>query len=203
MVGNCSPSREFRIHENKRVYTLSNNGVLFLDDDINDHLFQEFIRDLAHIHLEGYGNKEKPIRILLNSRGGNIRDGFAIYDAIRGYVKAGAEISIIGLGTVASMAVAIMQSAKTRYALPHTQFGIHQASKFGGESEEVNVARERVTELDRLNRISMGILAERTGMNLEELLDLFKKTDKWYDVDAAKGFGKHGLIDQILPALPF
>lgn len=196
--------RILSITENERVQALRERGILFLDDDISDELCHAFIRDLLYTRFQGFGDSSKPLWIVINSRGGRIHSGFAIYDLIWGYVEDGLEINGVGMGMVASMAVDILQAVKTRYALPHTQFGIHQASKWGGmEDEEVNLARERVEELERTNKISMEIVSRRTGMDLDELLKISKKTDRWYDAEAALKFGKHGLIDKILPKLPF
>ena len=146
-----------------------------------------------------------PMWILLNSPGGDIVQGLAVYDLIKAITGQGWEINIIGLGQVASMAVCIMQAGTKRYALSNTQFTIHQASLFSEAEDriEVNKMVEDTKELKRLNHIILKIIAERSGMDMRQLLRRSKKTDYTSDTTAAKEFGERGLIDEIITTFPF
>ena len=128
-----------------------------------------------------------------------------MYDAIKMLTNKSVEVNILGLGHVASMATVIMQAGTRRFSGPHTQFLVHQVRNAIGffEIEEVNVGRERIEETERLNNIAMGLIAERTGIDVSELKELSKKKDFWLDLIGAKKLGKNGLIDEIITDLPF
>ena len=96
-----------------------------------------------------------------------------------------------------------MQAGTRRYSLPSTQYLIHQIKQGQIFSfEEVSEKEESVGELKRLNSLVMNTLAERSGVPLQDLLKLTKKTDHWVDAEGAKNFGPHGLIDEIISSLP-
>lgn len=159
----------------------------------------------ANIVTRLSSQNKTPMWILLDSPGGDIVQGLAVYDLIKAITEQGWEINIIGLGQVASMAVCILQAGTKRYALPNTQFTIHQASLYSEAEDrvEVNKMAEDTKELKRLNHIILKIIAERSGMDVRQLLRRSKKTDYTLDTAAAKGFGKHGLVDEIVTTFPF
>lgn len=197
--------------DNERYFSLRQRGILFLDDEIDEGTFGKFCRDLAYLASGGSDSLEtdskkalKPIWVILNSPGGDVFQGMGIYDFIKGLVGRGVEINILSCGIVASMATAILQAATKRFSLPHTRFLVHQISKVSFfEVEEVNKAKEGVDELQKLNKVFLGIIAERTGMNPDDLHEKSKKFDYWLNPQEAKELGKNGLIDEIITALPF
>jgi len=147
---------------------------------------------------------KKPLWIMLDSPGGSIYQGLAVYDFLRAVALQGWEVNIISVGDVASMAVCILQAGTKRYSFPNTQFTVHQASMSGeGEHQEVNKLLESAEELKRLNKVVFKIVAERSGMDMKELLNLSRKTDYSISADKAKGFGPHGLIDEVVATFPF
>lgn len=179
-------------------------GILVLDGEIDQGeaynfytkaLFMEMTQKLI----------TRPLWVILNSPGGHVNHGFAIYDSVRILINKGREVNILGLGLVASMGTVIMQAGTRRFATPHTQFLIHQISEFIPffMSEEVNQLTDRATEAQRLNNIVMKVIADRSGIDLEELKKLCHKTDYWIDPEGAMKFGFNGLIDEITTALPF
>lgn len=186
----------------ERRYALAEKGVLIMDDEIDGSASYSITLDFTYRLL--YGIKT-PVWLLLNSPGGNVSDGFAIYDGIKALTGSGVTVNVVGMGRVASMATAIMQAGSRRYSLPHTQFLVHQVRHIIGffEVEEVNQGKERVVEMERLNDIVMGLIADRAGIDLEKLKELSKKTDVWLDPVKAKEFGQHGLIDEIVTTFPF
>jgi len=190
----------------KKIDEMADRGLIFLDSVVDLDCTAEFSRAIMYMTMRKLdrptGLGKQPIWIYLNSLGGVLHCGLAIHDMIRGVVEMGIEVNILGVGIVASMSAAIMQAGTKRYALPHTQFLIHQVSQTISGHEEVNEEEERVEETKRVNRIVMGIIADRTGMNLEELLKTSKKRDCWYSADDATRFGSRGLIDMIRYTLP-
>lgn len=186
----------------EKRYALAEKGVFIMDDEIDGSASYSITLNLMHRLL--YGIKT-PVWLLLNSPGGNVSDGFAIYDEIKALTESGVIVNIVGRGRVASMATAIMQAGSRRYSLPHTQFLVHQVRNIIGffEVEEVNQGKERVEETERLNDIVMGLIADRAGIELEKLKELSKKTDVWLDPKKAKELGTNGLIDEIITTLPF
>lgn len=201
------PERDYRKLMNlepgdEKRYELSDKGIFILDDEIDGAASYSMTLDLTHRHLV---QSKVPVWVLLNSPGGSVDQGFAIYDAIRMFVAKGGTVNVLGMGCVASMATVIMQAASRRYSLPHTQYLVHQIRHTIGffEVEEVNQGKERIEEMERLNDIVMSLISDRAGIELRDLKELSKKTDLWLDPVKAKQLGKNGLIDEIVTEFPF
>ena len=183
---------------------LQERGLLFLEDEIDDATSSTFPLDLMFTHKNLDPNK--PIRIWLKSPGGMVHYGFAIYDAIRMVSLAGRRIEILSSGLVASMATVILQagSAGARLSLPNAQFLLHQVSEtIIYKREEATEQEERAEETKRVNNIVMGIIANRSGIDVEELKSRCRKTDYWLDPTHARELGSNGLIDQITDGREF
>jgi len=182
-------------------------GIIFLQGEIEEEMSFEFAHELIHVtRLDPPmdGDRKKPIWVILDSPGGDVFAGFAIHDMIRSAVAGGAEINILGKGLMASMATVVLQAATKRFTLPYTQFLVHEVSQSIFEiGEKVSEGEERVEESKRINRIVMGIIAKRVGMNVDDLIKISKKKDCWFDADGALKLGEHGLVDQVIEALPF
>ncbi len=185
----------------EKVAFLADKGIFFIGGEIDmDTLFGLFVGILPRL----YSGDMKKIWIVMISPGGGIFQGFAVHDLLKAVVNQGVEVNIVGMGMVASMAVCIMQSATRRYAFPNTQFTVHQASTTGdGERQEVNQMLEAAQEVKRINEIVLGIIAGRSGIDMEELDKLSKKTDYSVSADKAKEFGPYGLIDEVVTTFPF
>ena len=194
-----------RMIDNAREYDLKRRGFLFVCEEVDKALAREFAKDLVFVSgMPEFSDAKRPISVFLNTPGGDIHDGLGIYDLIRNFINMGFEINGFGYGVVASMGVVIMQAFSTRYSLPNSQFLIHQASRFHGfDREEVTQAKENVQELERLNRIAMGLIAARAGINIEELFAMSKKTNCWFDAVGARNLGANGVFDEIVNKLPF
>lgn len=181
-------------------------GIIFLHGEIDDDSSFEFGCQLIHltkIEPPMEGGKKKPIWIVLDSCGGDVFAGLAIYDLIKAAVADGTEVNILGKGLVASMATAVLQSGSKRLVLPHTQFLVHEISQsIFDVIEKVSAGEERVEEGKRVNLIVMGIIAERAGIGVDELIKISKKKDCWYDAQGALKVGSHGLADEIITSLP-
>jgi len=182
---------------------LITKGIFFLLGYVDQRMASVFGLDVFYM-LATVEDKTRPIWIIIDSPGGELTSGLAIYDTIRILVKSGRTVNILAMGDVSSMAGCIMQAGSRRYALPSTQFGVHQA-RIGPSDEktEVNEMKDNARELDRLNDIVLGLISGRTGMPMKELKRKSKKTDLNLNAQEALSFGPHGLIDEITEVPPF
>jgi ATP-dependent Clp protease, protease subunit len=164
--------------------------IIFLGADIDDTTADVVMAQL--IFLE-YEDADKDITIYINSPGGIVSSGLAIYDTIQ-YIKP--DVSTICIGQAASMG-AILLSAGTkgkRFALPHTRIMLHQpAGGAGGQATDIAIhAREIVRVKTTLNEI----LRKHTG---QELSVIARDTDRNFFMSAEEAKA-YGLIDEILTA---
>ena len=154
----------------------------------------ERLRELAN-------DNHRPIRLYINSAGGNVTDGLALHDAIRLLVLDGVEITIIVQGMAYSMGSVVLQAASPgrRFAFPHSWIMIHEPAKWAGWQSTTAAAQH----LDRLKQMQgqiYRILAERSGKPLRHIIRDTKRTDFYLDAASAKAYG---LIDEVLGATAF
>ena len=143
--------------------------IIFIDEEINEHTASVVVAQLLFLEAQ---DPDKDINIYINSPGGMVTAGLAIYDTMR-FIKP--DISTICVGMAASMA-AVLLSAGTkgkRYALPNAEIMIHQPlGGFQGQASDIKINADHILEIkDRLNRI----LAENTG---QELSVIERDTDR-------------------------
>jgi len=162
--------------------------IIFLGSDINDVVADLVMAQL--IFLE-YEDADKDITIYINSPGGYVSAGLAIYDTIQ-FIKP--DISTICIGQASSMA-AILLAAGTkgkRYALPHSRIMLHQP--IGGATGQATDIAIHAKEIIRIKEDLCSILVEHTGQKP----DIIKKdTDRNFFMDADDSL-KYGIIDEIL-----
>ena len=167
---------------------LLKDRIIFLGEPINDHVANIVIAQLLFLDAE---NKDKDIKFYINTPGGSVSAGMAIYDTMQ-YIKS--DVSTICIGMAASMgAVLLAAGAKgKRFALPNSEIMIHQIMGGAeGQATEIKIAAEHILRTkDRLNKI----LAQHTG---QPMAKIEKDTDRDYFMspDEAK---KYGLIDKII-----
>lgn len=163
--------------------------IIFIGGPIGDALANSVIAQLLYLSAKDPG---KEIQIYINSPGGILSAGLAIYDTMQ-YVKC--DISTVCVGMAAS-AAAVLLAAGTkgkRYALPNSEMMLHQVavSGIGGEAVEVEIAAKQILKLkDRVNRI----LAYHTGQPLEKIE---KDTDRDFYLSAEEA-KEYGLIDEVI-----
>lgn len=185
----------------EKLITLSEKGIIIMSGEIANGAASLFFITASFMQITRPG---QPIWVMMNSPGGSANESFAIYDIMKAFVRRGMVINIFGVGQIASAAVALLQVGVRRCSFPHTQFLVHQIR--GGtddQEEEVSQGEERIEEQKRINKIYMTLVSNRTGMPVEEIIKLAKKTDYWLDAEAAKSFGPNGLIDEIVEDYPF
>ena len=166
---------------------LLKDRIIFLGDAIEDHVANLIIAQLLFLESE---DPEKDIQLYINSPGGVVTSGMAIYDTMQ-YLRA--PVSTICIGQAASMgAVLLAAGAKgKRYALPNSRIMIHQGSSgFRRNTPDVEIQMREVMHLtDRL----MGILADHTGQTVDKV-KRDSERDKFMSSDEAK---EYGLIDEV------
>jgi ATP-dependent Clp protease protease subunit len=162
--------------------------IIFLGSDITDAVADVVMAEL--IYLE-YTDAEKDITIYINSPGGYVSSGLAIYDTMQ-FIKP--DVSTICIGQASSMGAVLLAAGTKgkRYALPHSRFMLHQPlGGAGGQAADIAIhAREIVRIKDTLS----GILVKHTGQKAEVIR---KDTDRNFYMDSKEAL-EYGLIDEIL-----
>lgn len=176
---------------NERSYDifsrLLKNRIIFLSGEINDDISNSVIAEL--LYLDSLSNED--ISIYINSPGGNISSGMAIYDTMN-FVKS--DVSTICVGLAASMAAFLLSCGKKgkRYILPNAEVMIHQPLRgVQGQATEIKIAAERILKTkENLNKI----LANNTGKSIDSIE---KDTERDYFLDSKEAL-KYGIVDKII-----
>ncbi len=162
--------------------------VVFLVGPVEDYTANVVVAQLLFLESE---NPEKDIHLYINSPGGSVSAGLAIYDTMQ-FIKP--DISTLCIGQAASMgALLLCAGTKTkRFALPHARVMIHQPlGGFSGQASDIDIhAQEILKTRDRLNTI----LKNHTGQNIKTIQ---KDTDRDYFMSANES-AKYGIIDKVL-----
>nr|WP_201500157.1 ATP-dependent Clp endopeptidase proteolytic subunit ClpP [Psychrobacter arenosus] len=166
--------------------------VIFLTGQVEDHMANLIVAQMLFLEAE---NPEKDIHLYINSPGGSVSAGLAIFDTMN-FIKP--EVSTICMGGAYSMGSFLLAAGQKgkRYALANSRVMIHQPSGGAqGQATDIEInAREILKIRDRLNRI----LAERTGQPLEKI-ERDVERDFWLDAPEAK---EYGLVDAVLERRP-
>jgi ATP-dependent Clp protease protease subunit len=149
----------------------------------------ERLREMAN-------DSRRPIRLFINSAGGNVTDGLALHDAIRELVLDGFQVTIIVQGMAYSMGSVVLQAASPgrRLAFPHSWIMIHEPAKWAGW-QSTTAAAQHLDRLKQMQAQIYRILAERSGKSLRHIIRDTKRTDLYLDAASAR---EYGLIDEIL-----
>ena len=164
--------------------------IIFLSEDVNSTSASLVVAQLLFLDAEDPG---KDIYLYINSPGGSITDGMAIYDTIQ-YIKS--DVCTICVGLAASMGSVLLAAGTKgkRYALPNSEVLIHQpliGGGLSGQTTEIKIhADHMVRTREKLNRI----LSERTGQSIETIE---KDTEKDHYMTAVEA-KEYGLIDEIM-----
>jgi ATP-dependent Clp protease protease subunit len=162
--------------------------VVFLVGPVEDHMANLVVAQLLFLESE---NADKDIHLYINSPGGAVNAGLAIYDTMQ-FIKP--DVSTVCIGQAASMgAVLLAGGAKgKRFALPHARMMVHQPlGGFQGQATDIEIhAREILRVRERLNQI----LVKHTGRTLDQIKD---DTDRDYFMDGTEA-RNYGLIDTVL-----
>ena len=167
---------------------LLNDRIIMLCDEVNDTTASLVVAQL--LYLEGQ-DPDKDISLYINSPGGSITAGMAIYDTMY-YIKC--DVSTICVGMAASMGAFLLSSGAKgkRYALPNSEIMIHQPlGGMQGQASDIKIHADRIIAIkERLNKI----LSEQTGQPLEVIT---KDTDRDNFMTAQQAM-EYGLVDKVL-----
>lgn len=161
--------------------------IIMLGSEVNDASAELIIAQL--LYLEGE-DPEKDIQFYINSPGGSVTAGLAIYDTMQ-FIKC--DVSTICVGMAASMGSFLLAGGTRgkRFSLPHSEILIHQPSG-GAEGQETDIAIQ-AAHIARLKRTLNGLLAQNTGKTVEEIQKDTER-DNWMTAQQALDYG---LIDHI------
>ena len=167
---------------------LLNERIVFLGQPVDDQIANLIVAQL--LHLES-ADPDKDISIYINSPGGSIYAGLAIYDTMQ-FIKP--DVSTICCGIAMSMGSLLLAggAAGKRFSLPNSRILIHQPSAgFEGQSSDIEIhAREILKTRDRIDQI----YAHHTGRSIEEVHRDMER-DRFFKADEAK---EYGLIDRVI-----
>ena len=167
---------------------LLNDRIIMLSDEVNDATASIVVAQL--LFLEGQ-DPDKDISLYINSPGGSITAGMAIYDTMQ-YIKC--DVSTICIGMAASMGAFLLAAGAKgkRYALPNSEVMIHQPlGGMQGQATDIKIHADRII---RMKNTLNGILAERTGKPLE-VIERDTERDNFMTAEEAKAYG---LIDDVM-----
>jgi ATP-dependent Clp protease protease subunit len=167
---------------------LLKDRIIFLGEPIDDHVANIVIAQLLFLDAEG---SDKDIKFYINSPGGSVTAGLAIYDTMQ-YIKS--PVSTICMGMAASMgAILLAAGAKgKRFALPNSEIMIHQPmGGFEGQASDIKIRSEQILKIkDKLNQL----LAKHSGQTLKKVEEDTDR-DNFMSADEA---AKYGLIDKVI-----
>lgn len=162
--------------------------IVFLGDEVNDVTANLVVAQLLFLEAE---DPDKDIQLYINSPGGSVSAGFAIFDTMQ-YIKP--DVSTICMGMAASMGAFLLAAGTKgkRFALPNADIMIHQPlGGAKGQAEDIRIQAEKIIEIrERINKI----LSERTGQPLEKVA---RDTDRDYYMTAEEA-KEYGIIDEVI-----
>ncbi len=167
---------------------LLKDRIIFLGEEVNDYSASIIVAQLLFLESE---DPDKDISLYINSPGGSVTAGMAIYDTMQ-YIKC--DVATICIGMAASMGAFLLSSGTKgkRYALPNSEIMIHQPlGGFQGQAEDFRIHADHILKIrDKMNEI----LAENTGKDLEQVA---KDTDRDNYMSAEEAL-EYGLIDKVV-----
>ncbi len=170
---------------------LLEDRIIFLGEDVNQHTANVVVAQLLHLANEDPG---KDIQLYINSPGGSVYDGLAIYDTMQ-YIKP--DVQTIGIGLQASMGAFLLSSGTKgkRYVLPNSRIMIHQPSS--GTKGMVTDQEISLRESIRIKELLAEMMAKNTGKKLSKIKADMER-DFWMDANEAK---EYGLVDDVISSL--
>jgi len=171
---------------------LLRNRLIFLGTPISDQVANLTVAQLLYLNQE---DRDAPINMYINSPGGQVYAGLAIYDAMQ---MISNPISTVAVGVTASFGTVILAAGTKgqRYALPHATIHLHQP--LGGAQGQVTDIEIQAKEFLRLRTKLNEILMKHTGQS-EDTIEKDTERDFWMDSEAAVDYG---LVDEVLEAQP-
>jgi ATP-dependent Clp protease, protease subunit len=163
--------------------------IIFLTEEVDDNIANFLVAYMLYLDSE---DNTKPIYLYINSPGGSVTAGMAIYDTMQ-YIKS--EVVTICVGLAASMGAFLLAAGAKgkRLALPHSRIMIHQPLGGTGRLQASDIAIE-AQEIVRIKGLLNQIMADRSGQDISKIA---KDTDRDYFLSAAEA-KEYGLIDRVI-----
>ena len=167
---------------------LLKNRVVFLGTDVNDDVANEIIAQMLFLEAQ---DAEKPIWLYINSPGGSVTAGMAIYDTMQ---FVGPEVGTICMGLGASMAQFLLCAGAPgrRYALPHARIMMHQP--LGGVQGDASMIAIQAEQMTYTKKQLQERIADHTGQSVETI-EADSDRDRWFTAEEAQ---EYGIIDQVI-----
>ncbi len=185
--------RDGRTERSWDIYSrLLKDRIVFIGAPINDYVANSVIAQLLFLQME---DPKKDIHLYINSPGGSVTDGMAIYDTITFLT---CDVVTYCIGLCASMSTVLLSAGTVgkRNALPHSRIMIHQPTGgAGGQTSDISIAAK---EILRWRRIINEILAEKSGKTVEQVEE---DSDRDYYMTAEEG-KEYGLVDNVITKKP-
>ncbi len=167
---------------------LLKDRIIFLGEPITDHVANIIIAQFLFLDAE---SKDKDIKFYINTPGGSVTAGLAIYDTMQ-YVRA--DVSTICVGLAASMGATLLAAGAPgkRFALPNSEIMIHQVmGGFEGQASDIKIRSEHILRIkDKLNKI----LSKHTGQSVA-IIEKDTDRDRFMTTEDAR---KYGIIDKVI-----
>ncbi len=181
-----------KTHHGERAYDiysrLLKDRIIFLGSAIDDTIANAVIAQLLFLESQ---DKDRDIKLYINSPGGSVTAGLAIYDTMQ-YIKP--DVSTICVGLAASMGAVLLTAGASgkRFALPNSEIMIHQVlGGVQGQATDIKIHAERILQMkESLNKI----IADHSGQPLKKVTDDTERDNFMIAKDAAK----YGLIDKVI-----
>ncbi|WP_443738729.1 MULTISPECIES: ATP-dependent Clp endopeptidase proteolytic subunit ClpP [Treponema] len=192
-MNNLVPQVIERSGNGERAYDifsrLLKDRIIFVDGEINDVTADLIVAQILFLESE---NPDKDISMYINSPGGSVTAGLAIYDTMQ-YVKC--DIQTICIGQACSMGALILAGGTIgkRFSLPSSRIMIHQPS--GGVRGQESDITVQAKELLRIKKLSIEFLAEKTGKSYEQVAKDIER-DFYMTATEAK---EYGIVDKVMP----
>jgi ATP-dependent Clp protease protease subunit len=162
--------------------------ILFLEGEVRDDMANEIVRQLLLLSAE---DPEKDIYLYVNSPGGSVSAGMAIYDTMQ-FVKN--DVATVGLGMCASMGQFLLTAGapNKRYALKHTRVMMHQP--LGGLGGVQSLVQKQAEQMLLIKRQMAELIAQHTGQPVERIVE-DSEWEKWFSAEEAK---EYGIVDHVV-----
>jgi ATP-dependent Clp protease, protease subunit len=169
---------------------LLNDRIIFLGTPVDDQVANAIIAQLLHLESE---DPEQDINLYINSPGGSVTAGLAVYDTMR-FINA--DVATTALGMAASISAVLLSAGKKgkRNVLPNTRVLLHQPWTQGGPGGQASDVEIQARELVRTKRRMNEILAEATGQSFEKIE---RDTDRDYIMGAEEAV-EYGVVDRVV-----
>jgi ATP-dependent Clp protease, protease subunit len=177
--------------DDQLVTRLLYQRIIVLGTEVEDRVANRLCAQLLLLSAE---DPRSDISLYINSPGGSVSAGLAIYDTMRAIPN---DVSTLALGLAGSMAQFLLCSgtAGKRFSLPHAQVLMHQGSAgFGGTAADIEIYAE---QLERTGRTMTALIAEHTGQPVEKV-EQDSQRDRWFTAEEAR---EYGMIDHIVERL--